>query len=164
MTWHVVHTRPHQEKRAAANLRNQDYRVWLPAMSRTRRHARKVETVQTPLFPGYLFIELDLGREKWSPINSTYGVKYILSDGVQPQILPDEFVDTLMDSVDETGAAFVDPKLHPGDTVRFISGPFSDCLAAVREMLPRERVRLLLSVLGRQVTTIASRREIVAAV
>ena len=55
--WYVVHTRPHQERRAEANLLRQGFRVWLPVMERSRRHARRIETVRGALFPGYLFVE-----------------------------------------------------------------------------------------------------------
>ena len=50
--WYVVHTRPHQEGRAEANLVRQGFRVWLPVMERSRRHARRIETVRGALFPG----------------------------------------------------------------------------------------------------------------
>ena len=73
--WYVVHTRPHQERRAEANLLRQGYRAWLPQMERSRRHARRIETVRTPLFPGYLFVELDIAREAWCAINGTFGVR-----------------------------------------------------------------------------------------
>ena len=43
--WYVVHTRPHQERRAEANLVRQGFRTWLPVMERSRRHARRIDTV-----------------------------------------------------------------------------------------------------------------------
>ena len=82
--WYVVHTRPHEERRAEANLVRQGFRVWLPVMERSRRHARRIETVHSALFPGYLFAELDIGRAAWRTINGTFGVRRLLADGPPP--------------------------------------------------------------------------------
>ena len=59
MPWYVVSTKPNQENRAALNLRKQAFEVLLPMMQKKRRHARQIETVLRPLFPGYLFVEFD---------------------------------------------------------------------------------------------------------
>ena len=83
--WYVVHARPHQERRAEANLLRQGFRVWLPVMERSRRHARRIETVRSALFPGYLFVELDIERATWRAINGTFGVRRLLADGLYPQ-------------------------------------------------------------------------------
>ena len=73
--WYVVHTRPHRERRAEANLLRQGNRAWLPQMERSRRHARRIETVRMPLFPGYLFVSLDMARDAWRAIDGTFGVR-----------------------------------------------------------------------------------------
>ena len=65
--WFVVHTLPHRESGAKGHLENQGYRTFLPRRWKTRRHARKLETVLAPLFPRYLFIALDLNRDRWRP-------------------------------------------------------------------------------------------------
>ena len=73
--WYLVHTRPHQERRAEANLLRQGYRAWLPQMERSRRHARRIETTRMPLFPGCLFVSLDMARDAWRAIDGTFGVR-----------------------------------------------------------------------------------------
>ena len=92
--WYVVNTLPHQEARADQNLRRQNYTTLLPVTRRTRRHARRLDTVLTPLFPGYLFVELDLETQSWSSINSTFGVKRLLCGGDRPTELQRDFVDS----------------------------------------------------------------------
>src|SRR5690554_1682526 len=98
--WYVVNTRPHNECRAEMNLRRQGFNVWLPVLERSRRHARRIETVRAPLFPGYLFIELDLSRDNWWPVNGSYGVRSLLCQGGRPSALPQEFVEGLCRSAD----------------------------------------------------------------
>ncbi len=63
-TWYAVNALPSQEARAEVNLLRQGYRVWCPAVAKVRRHARRKETVREALFPGYLFVALDLDTER----------------------------------------------------------------------------------------------------
>jgi transcriptional antiterminator RfaH len=49
--WYVVNKLPPQEAQAESNLLRQGYRIWLPSIRRSRRHARLIETILAPLFP-----------------------------------------------------------------------------------------------------------------
>ena len=158
-SWCVVNARPHQEERAEHNLLKQGFRAWLPVMMRSRRHARRIETVRTPVFPGYLFVDLDLERDAWGRINNTFGVRRLLTDNACPQVLPDGFVAALRESIGTDGLCTpAADGLKAGTTVRIVSGPFVDCLATVTALAPGDRVRLLLNVLGGHVSTTISDR------
>ena len=162
--WYVVHTRPHQEQRAEVNLARQGYRAWLPVMERSRRQARRIETVHAPLFPGYLFVELDVTREPWRAINGTFGVKRLLADGPRPQPLPEEFVTALREATGSDGLSTpAPPDLQPGDAVTIAAGPFVECAAVVLRLAPRERVEVLLDVLGGRVPARLPKRAVVSA-
>ena len=63
--WFAVQCLFHREGAAQRHLENQGFRVFLPRFRKTRRHARKFETIYAPFFSGYLFIELDLARARW---------------------------------------------------------------------------------------------------
>ena len=160
--WYVVHTRPHQEQRAEVNLVRQGYRVWLPVMERSRRRAKRFESGYAPLFPGYLFVEFDIGREPWRAINGTFGVKRLLADGPRPRALPEEFVTALREATGADGVSTpAPPDLKPGDAVTIAIGPFVECAAVVLRLAPRERVEVLLDVLGGRVTARPDRKSVV---
>lgn len=161
--WCVVHTLPHQEMRAEGNLLRQGFRSWLPTMLRTRRHARRLETIRAPIFPGYLFVELDPEREAWGRINGSFGVRRLITDGARPKALPQHFVETLQSELSSEGICMPSSHLEPGAEVRVVSGPFADMLATVVELVPGERVRLLLNLLGGQVPTTVSRHAVLSA-
>src|SRR5215469_10844725 len=61
--WHLVHTLPHCERRAQLHLGAQGFRTHFPTIEKTNRHARQLRTVRAPLFPRYIFLILDLGRD-----------------------------------------------------------------------------------------------------
>lgn len=157
-SWYVVNTLPHQEARAEANLRQQGYRAWLPSIKRSRRHARRIDSVLAPLFPGYLFVELDLEQETWWSINGTFGVRRLISHGDRPAPVPTGFMDALRHTLDADGLVAVPEPLAPGQKVRILAGPFVDCVGTLLFLAAKNRVALLLSVLGREVSTMVSRR------
>ena len=161
--WYAVHARPHQERRAEANLARQGFRVWLPVMERSRRHARRIETVQAALFPGYLFVALDLERDAWRAVNGTFGVRRLLTEGERPQALPDGFIASLQGATGKDGLTTVPADLRPGDAVTIAAGPFAECAAVILRLAPGERVEVLLDVLGGRVPARLSRRAVIAA-
>src|ERR1700720_2773321 len=79
--WYVVQTHPHAESKASAHLRRQDFTVYLPYYLKQRRHARRIEKVRAPLFPGYLFVSIDTATQRWLSIDSTFGVTKLVRDG-----------------------------------------------------------------------------------
>ena len=74
MAWFAVRTQPRAEEKAVRHLVNQGFAAYLPRYRRRVRHARRNEIVLRPLFPGYLFVELDPARCRWRSINGTVGV------------------------------------------------------------------------------------------
>lgn len=162
--WYVVSTLPNQEARAQLNLARQGFLAWLPAFQRARRHARRVETVSSPMFPGYLFVRLDVARQAWSRINSTYGIRKLICRGETPSRLPDGFVEALRADVDEGRLQAPEDRLDPGAALRVIDGPFADCIGTLLSSASRDRVTLLLKVLGRDVSAVLPRWAVTAAV
>jgi transcription elongation factor/antiterminator RfaH len=149
--WYAVHTLPLQESRAAANLINQGFRTFLPRRQKTVRHARRLLTVEAAFFPRYLFIVMDPTRDQWRSVNGTFGVARMVMRGEQPQPVPWGIVEALQASCDEAGLFQHSLRLHVGNTVRMMGGPFSEQLGTIDQLDDEGRVRVLLDILGRKV-------------
>jgi transcriptional antiterminator RfaH len=157
--WYVASVQPHQEVRADRNLRLQGFESWLPRMRRSRRHARRIDTILVPFFPGYLFVRLNCEIERWRSINGSHGVRHLLCQDGRPATVPHGFVEALRQSSDEEGLlALTTDDLKLGQQVRLMSGPFMDYVGSLIRLTDQERVTLLLKVLGRYVETIVPRR------
>ena len=150
--WYAVHTLPVQELRAQSNLANQEYRVFLPKRHKTIRHARRLLTVEAAFFPRYLFIVLDLTRDQWRSVNGTFGVSRMVMRGEEPHPVPCGLVEALIEMADADGILQFSQKLKLGSPVRLLAGPFADQLAILDSLDDAGRVRVLLDILGRQVT------------
>ena len=146
--WFAVHTKVHSEPRAEFQLNRQGFQTFMPKHQKTIRHARKLRTVMTPLFPRYLFVSLDLGRDQWRSVNGTFGVSNLVMQGERPAALSDELVETFKSATDESGFVRFETTLKVGDSVRLTSGPFCDQIGELLSMDDAGRVKILLELLG----------------
>jgi transcription elongation factor/antiterminator RfaH len=146
--WYVVHTQPQREVQAAQQLENQDYRVFLPRFFKSRRHARKFETVMAPLFPRYIFIILNLGRDRWRSVNGTLGVDRLLMRAGEPEPVPHGLVEQLTGATAADGVVRCGPALKEGQTIRVTAGPFAELVGKLESLDDQGRVRVLLEIMG----------------
>jgi transcriptional antiterminator RfaH len=154
--WFVAHTHPHAEAKAMAHLNRQGFHIYFPRYLKRRRHARRIETVAAPLFPRYLFVAIDLNMHRWRSICSTVGVSRLVCNGDDPTPVPEGVVETLRTREDAGGFIKLDcrPRFCAGDRVRVLDGAFSSCLGLFEGMAERERIAILLDLLGRKVRVV----------
>ena len=94
--WFVARVHPNRENSAQFNLDRLGFRSFAPRVRRTVRHARKLRNVLAPLFPGYVFLILDLSRDRWRAVNSTFGVASLIMGAEQPMPVPRGVVEALV--------------------------------------------------------------------
>ncbi len=150
--WCVVHTQNHRELRASHHLKAQGYRVFLPLHRNTVRHARQFRVALAPLFPRYLFVAILVGHERWSSIRGTYGVSSLVMDGDRPRTVPPGVVESLLAIADEMGVVHLDATMRAGQAVRITTGAFAGLVGKLAAVDGNGRVKVLLDVLGKQVT------------
>lgn len=152
LEWFVVRTKAHAEEMARQNLRNQGYNVYVPRYRKQIRRARKIEAVVRPLFPGYVFVQIDTRFQPWRPINGTIGVIGIVQLGAGPTPIDANTVEMIRDREDENGVVSLAPTgLQTGDRVVIRKVLLSEHNAVVEEISDRRRVILLLDLMGREV-------------
>lgn len=146
--WYAVHCQPHRESSAAGHLRKQDFEIFLPWREKTRRHARKIENVRRPFFLGYLFIRLDLARDAWRCVNSTFGVARIVMQNDRPAPAPRGVIEALEAACDEQGILHLKKDFRLGQKVRITDGPLVDLVGELDQLTDLERVRVLIDIMG----------------
>jgi transcriptional antiterminator RfaH len=149
--WFAVHTQSHLEKRAVFNLEMQGFTAFLPRRLKTTKHARQYRTVAAPLFPGYLFVELDLNRDRWRAINGTAGIRSLVMTGNVPAAVPQGIVERLIAMQDRSGMISFASHLTIGQGVRLLARPFADMIGQLEWLDDTGRVGVLLEMLGSQV-------------
>jgi transcription elongation factor/antiterminator RfaH len=149
--WFVVRTLVSQEYRAEQQLRQQDFTTFLPLVQKSVRHARKLRQVRAPLFPGYLFVRLDLTRHRWRAVNSTYGVSCLIMAGERPLPVPAGVVEGFLDLTQANGLIDFTPDLKPGRNVRIVSGSLAGMIGRLASCDAKGRVHVLLEIMGQEV-------------
>ncbi len=149
--WFVARVLAHQENRAQLNLHRSGFRSFVPRLRRTVRHARRLQDILKPLFPGYVFIIIDLSKHRWRTVNGTFGISSLIMGAEQPKPVPPHVVEALIGSCENHGTVILDPDLEIGQKVRILSGPFAETLCRLAHLDDRGRVRVLLEIMGMEV-------------
>jgi transcriptional antiterminator RfaH len=149
--WYVVETQPRAEAKALWHLERQGYTAYLPRYRKLRRHARRTDEVRAPLFPRYLFIEMDIARTAWLAVRSTIGIARLVCQGDKPAPVPDGIVDDIRIREDANGLVPIEPRFRPGEAVRIVAGALADQVGLFECASDDRRVVLLLELLGRRV-------------
>jgi transcriptional antiterminator RfaH len=126
------------------------------------RHARQLRTVRTPLFPRYLFIILDLARDGWWSVRSTYGVSHLFTCEDRPVPVPVGIVESLIAHAEQANLALCDG-LRTGQQVRILSGPFADLVGTLDRLDENGRVRVLLQMMGTKIPVAIDRSRLLPA-
>jgi transcription elongation factor/antiterminator RfaH len=145
--WYLVHTRPNNERRAEFHLEAQGFRTYYPQIEKTIRHARRLRTVRAPLFASYLFVRLDLDRDRWLCVRSTIGVLRLVTQDGRPVPVPRGVVEFLIGQSDG-GLTRLDVGLVEGKSVRILSGPFADFVGSLKRLDDAGRVQVLIELMG----------------
>lgn len=161
--WYLAQLKPGGFDRAKTNLRRQNFQTFMPVRATSLRRNGKIVPAQKPLFPGYLFTQVLPDRQNWRAINSTYGVARLVSLGQgKPTPVPADFMTDLFCRTDAEGLLGAPEDLKPGDRVRIISGPFSQQIAEIEAAESKDRVILLMALMGRAVRTQVSAHQLEA--
>ncbi len=151
--WYVANTHVNGENTAAEHLRRQGFSVYLPKYMKVRRHARRQDLVPRPLFPRYLFVGVGPANARWRAINSTIGISHLVGFDGRPTLLDGAIIDELRDREDAKGMIVAGQRCRfaRGDRVQIVSGALCEQTGLFDSLDDKERVVILLDLLGRQV-------------
>ena len=169
--WYAVHTYVGHEDKARENIMNraksmgmvdQIYQVIVPT-EETMEHAGggQKEIVKRKLFPGYIFVQMDLGEnpdepnEAWEVVRYTPGVTGFVGTATRAvPLTPDEearMLGTMGITQSREAPTKVKVSFEVGDMVQVTSGPFSDFNGVVSDLDPdKGKVKVLVSIFGRE--------------
>ncbi len=129
----------------------QEFQVYFPREIKRVRHARRVQDVLRPLFPGYIFAQVAPELTMWRPILSTIGVRALVRTGDRPALLDGSFIEGLRArEIDGVIAKPASP-YRMGQEVRLNGGPFDGLIGRIIEMNDRDRLVLLTNFLQQTV-------------
>ena len=149
--WFVVHTKPRKENVAIENLQRQGFLAYCPQTVQSKRRRQRWQNVTEPLFPRYVFVQLNMGLDNFAPIRSTLGVIGLVRFGNLPAVMPESAIETIQHQENDIKNSYNEyPNWREGDVLEILDGPFSGLKGIFQKKESTERVSLLLEILGQQ--------------
>ena len=151
--WACALTGQHRERAAIRFLTLAGYETYCPMLGTRRSPA--------PLFPGYLFCLITADRGWWAARWSIAVRSLVGTHTGGPARVPDRIITDLR-ARERNGLVQLPqkPGLRRGDQVRITRGPMAERLAIYQGMKGRERVEVLLALLGSVQRVELARRDI----
>ena len=147
--WVLIYTKAKEEKKANENLQKQGFKTFLPLISPSTKNS--VFKSLVPVFPRYLFAQINFETDNWSSIKSSYGVSRIVMFSEKFTSIPNNIIEFMQDKLNEAGIYKEDISIvdyQKGDPVSIKEGRFAGIDAIFLSKKSKDRVRLLLKLLN----------------
>jgi transcription antitermination factor NusG len=121
--WFGIHVKSRCEYRAYDDLNRRGFETFLPLRMEKRRWSDRIATVQTPLFPGYLFCKFS-PLDRFRVLNAT-GVAQIIGSGKAPVPISESEIQSVQTLI--TSKMFLSPwpYLQVGQLIHIDDGPLA---------------------------------------
>jgi transcriptional antiterminator RfaH len=148
--WFIAQIKSNSYRSATQNLERQGFETFLPKMEITQRQENKFLVKNVYVFPGYMFVCFNPHIITWTKINSTYGVSKILTFTNKPAEISSDLILELKNRYELINInSMQKEKLQKGDSIKFISGPFTDLITKIENVDEKNRIWILLEAMGR---------------
>jgi transcription antitermination factor NusG len=119
LAWFVAHTRPRREKKLKRFCDREGIEATLPCYRTVHKYQRKTVEFEKPLFPGYLFLQLEPGQKE----------KLYQSDEVAKVLVVDDQplfaqqLEEILKALELRVGVFLVPEIGAGSRVKIKYGP-----------------------------------------
>ena len=159
--WYILKTKTNCEAKAKQLLENlmktrklekQVKKILIP--ERDMVHVIKGKKVTRPkkIYPGYIFIQMQLSNELWHVIKSAANISHFVGGNLEkPLQVPPEQLEAINRKIEDSAK---NPQAHitfsEGEAVQVIDGPFKNFNGTVEEVNQEKgRVKVSVSIFGR---------------
>lgn len=153
LKWYAVQTFSCREKIVDKLLRKQGIHSYLPLLPQRRRWSDRVKTIYVPLFPGYIFVNVDAQAQEYTTVRYNSSVCRILSDQQGPTVIPDCQITDIKRMLDNDKYLKVAQGFYRGQQIKIKSGPLRGMIGEYVQTQAGRYLALHVNLLGRTVLT-----------
>ena len=141
--WYAIYVRSRHEKKVHQLLLEKGVESSLPLIKTIRKWSDRKKKVEIPLFRGYVFIKIDIGRDKLNILKTAGVVKFI---GIRnkPSKIPDEEIHWIHMMMEKFPEVQNEKEIPAGKKVRVSAGPFKGIEGVVVRVGNRSRIVVLI--------------------
>ena len=152
--WYVLRTKTGHEDKVRSRLENktQCLSILLPKTEvMVTRNGRKKRLLK-PIFPGYIFVEMELNDNFWYEVKNTPGVINFISCGNDPIPVHENEIKYIMTLVDDGKTPLLETAFEVGDLARIVNGPFMGASGIISEIdIKRNKIKVAIDILGKHI-------------
>jgi transcription antitermination factor NusG len=131
LAWYALQTRYQCEKKVDAALREKTFESFAPMRPEVRRWSDRTKLVESPVFPGYMFVRIDAKSHSLLEVMSLPGLVRFVTSGRELVAVPDLEIE-MVRALTQSGASYEHgPFPVIGERVRIHGG----CLQGVEGIL-----------------------------
>ena len=138
--WHVLYVKSRAEKKVYQTIFEKGIEIYLPLQQKLRQWSDRKKLVETPLFPGYIFV--NVSRSEYDhAIKTDNAVCYITFEG-KAAIIKDQDIENLKQLLeqDKIQVELTTEDLSLGDKVEILSGPLMGVKGELLEFKGKKKV------------------------
>lgn len=154
LEWYAVHTRSRHEQKVSGRLTDKSIHTFLPKIEVWSRRRDRRKRMQIPLFPGYLFVNVELDNYICLDILKTPGVAYIVGNNGKCHPIPGNQIVSIQNALAKGALLTSYPYLKVGRRVRVVNGPLTGCEGILlRYKTNKQRLIMSVDLLGQSLST-----------
>ncbi len=159
LSWYAIQTYSGSEQSVKKAIENlvQEYKIQdrveeivVPTedVYEMKNGAKKIS--ERSLYPGYVFIKVDLDTSLWHTIQSLPKVSGFIGESKRPTPLSEADITHILEKVKNRAAPKPKVSFDPGEVVRINEGPFANFTATVEGYdIEHKKLKLNVSIFGR---------------
>ena len=161
--WYAASLQSNQEYQAQKYLQGHDVVHFLPTYRLTSSRKDRAVTLIRPLFPGYIFVYIEIPGEQKRLVLKAPGVCGLVSFSGKPAAIANQIIESLhIVTGAATGEVRPHPLVKPGQMVRVADGPFKNAVGILCDAATHKKQLVIeLSFLGRAVAVPIDPRQVV---
>ncbi len=136
--WFALYVQVNHEKEVAQRLQQKSIDCYLPLLECWSKRRDRRKKINSPLFPGYVFVHTVLDNYTNVNILKTPGTVYMLKNSEGPLIIPDYQIENLRAMMDKAEEIALHPYLVEGAYVQVVRGPLQGCIGIMVRQNPKK--------------------------
>ncbi len=150
--WTAAHTKSRCEKVVSLHCERHAIPHYLPLLRRAKRYQRRTVETFLPMFPGYLFVQLN-AETLTTLLRSHRVVQLLRTDETTEKVLVEELRQIQqLEQIQREAELLVQPDLAPGKPVLITAGPLAGLSGIVQRRRNTTRVTVNVELLGQSVS------------
>ena len=150
--WYALYVKSRHEFVTQSELSRKEIPTFLPSVEKPRQWKDRKKIIQSPLFPGYLFVYIQARPDAYTSVLRARGAVHLLSteNSCPTPVSPDE-INSLKLIIESGQTVDIYPNLKKGTPVRVKRGPLAGAEGIISNKLEQYIFVVNIDMLGRSI-------------